>query len=146
MAHQNQKLFHERDHAAEMELRRIVSRVKNGITGPVAWVAIVPLRRSRDHVPTDPIAVKDALEELEALGMTDLVVDLRGNGGGLFDSTLYRFAKRGRHADFAMARDRDLAGRQQPFPHLALRPVEHRFHFRRIKTDLGRTACVKFSL
>jgi carboxyl-terminal processing protease len=32
--------------------------------------------------------LKDGLEELEALGMTDLVVDLRGNGGGLFDSAI----------------------------------------------------------
>jgi len=32
--------------------------------------------------------LEDALEEMEALGMTDLVVDLRGNGGGLFDSAI----------------------------------------------------------
>jgi carboxyl-terminal processing protease len=32
--------------------------------------------------------LKDALEEMEGLGMTDLVVDLRGNGGGLFDSAI----------------------------------------------------------
>jgi len=36
--------------------------------------------------------------------------------------------------------------RQQPFPHLALGTVEHRFHIRRIKTGLSRTVCVKFSL
>jgi carboxyl-terminal processing protease len=32
--------------------------------------------------------LKDALEELKDLGMTRLVVDLRGNGGGLFDSAI----------------------------------------------------------
>lgn len=32
--------------------------------------------------------LRDALEELKGLGMTQLVVDLRGNGGGLFDSAI----------------------------------------------------------
>jgi carboxyl-terminal processing protease len=32
--------------------------------------------------------VQDALEEMEAAGMTHLVVDLRGNGGGLFDAAI----------------------------------------------------------
>jgi carboxyl-terminal processing protease len=32
--------------------------------------------------------LKDALEELQALGMSQLVVDLRGNGGGLFDAAI----------------------------------------------------------
>lgn len=48
---------------AEAELKRIERRVTQGVRGPVAWVAIVPLRRSRDHVPTDPIAIKDALKK-----------------------------------------------------------------------------------
>jgi carboxyl-terminal processing protease len=30
--------------------------------------------------------IEDAIEELEAQGMTELVLDLRGNGGGLFDA------------------------------------------------------------
>jgi len=32
--------------------------------------------------------VREALEEMEAAGMTHLVVDLRGNGGGLFDAAI----------------------------------------------------------
>jgi carboxyl-terminal processing protease len=32
--------------------------------------------------------LRDALEELDNLGMTQLVVDLRGNGGGLFDAAI----------------------------------------------------------
>jgi carboxyl-terminal processing protease len=32
--------------------------------------------------------LREAIEELEALGMTALVVDLRGNGGGLFDAAI----------------------------------------------------------
>ena len=67
-------------------------------------------------------------------------------GGGLCGATLHGFAKCAGRADFAIARDGELAGRQQPFPHLALRAFEQRFHFRRIKTDLGRTACVQLSL
>lgn len=42
--------------------------------------------------------LRDALEELADLGMTQLIVDLRGNGGGLFDAaidTTSRFVREG---------------------------------------------------
>ena len=32
--------------------------------------------------------VQEALEDMEAAGMTDLIIDLRGNGGGLFDAAI----------------------------------------------------------
>jgi carboxyl-terminal processing protease len=34
------------------------------------------------------IEVRDAMEELQDLGMEELVLDLRGNGGGLFDAAI----------------------------------------------------------
>jgi hypothetical protein len=46
---------------AEAELKRLERRATQGVSGPVAWVAIVPLRRSRDHVPADPDAIKEAM-------------------------------------------------------------------------------------
>lgn len=48
--------------SAEVELRRLAKRMAEGVSEAVAWIAIVPLKRARDHIPTDPGQLKAAMD------------------------------------------------------------------------------------
>src|SRR6266481_3849357 len=59
-------------------------------------------------------------------------------GCGLFDAALNSAAQRPHQADFAVARDRELARRKQSFLDFALRAIEERLYLVRIESDLFR--------
>ena len=49
--------------SAEVELRRIERRMAENVDHPAAWIAIVPIKRARDHIPTDPARLQAAMEK-----------------------------------------------------------------------------------
>ena len=48
--------------SAEDELELIRIRITGGVHEPAAWIAIIPFKRERDHIPTDPERLKAAME------------------------------------------------------------------------------------